>query len=77
MHIKAVIALAAMRTQGHRDDLREGRRLPIVLGEEVVGIGKSHQTGVESMTHLMEEVGGFFANMDDDTPARLAPKAVA
>ena len=30
-----------------------------------------------SMTHLMETVGGFFASIDDDTPARLAPKAVA
>jgi phenylalanine-4-hydroxylase len=26
----------------------------------------------ESLDHLMDEVGGFFASMDDDTPARLA-----
>ena len=25
----------------------------------------------ESMTHLMESVGGFFAGFDDDTPDRL------
>jgi phenylalanine-4-hydroxylase len=27
----------------------------------------------ESMEHLVEAVGGFFAMADDDTPARLAP----
>ena len=27
----------------------------------------------ESMDHLVEAVGGFFASADDDTPARYAP----
>lgn len=27
----------------------------------------------ESMDHLVDAVGGFFATADDDTPARLAP----
>ncbi len=32
----------------------------------------------ESLDHLMEEVGGFFAAMDDETPARLSgERAVA
>ena len=29
----------------------------------------------ESLEHLMETVGGFFASIDDDTPARLAAEA--
>ncbi len=29
----------------------------------------------ESLEHLMDEVGGFFASMDDDTPARLGAAA--
>ena len=29
----------------------------------------------ESLEHLVDEVGGFFAAMDDDTPARLAQEA--
>jgi phenylalanine-4-hydroxylase len=28
-----------------------------------------------SMDHIVDEVGGFFATADDDTPARLAPAA--
>jgi phenylalanine-4-hydroxylase len=28
--------------------------------------------GAESMDHIMDAVGSFFAEMDDDTPARLA-----
>lgn len=33
--------------------------------------------GAESMDHLMEAVGGFFAACDDDTPARLRRATVA
>ena len=28
----------------------------------------------ESMTHLMESLGGFFAGFDDDTPDRLSAR---
>ena len=29
----------------------------------------------ESLDHLMDAVGGFFASIDDDTPARLGPRS--
>ena len=31
----------------------------------------------DGMEHLMDVLGGFFAECDDDTPARLAPRAPA
>lgn len=66
-----------LSSYGEIDEFRSAEIRPLDLAE--MGTAEYDITRyqpvlyrAESLGHLMEEVGGFFAGIDDDTPARLA-----
>ena len=71
-----------LSSYGEIDEFRGAEIRPLVIGD--MGTHEYDITkyqpilyAAESMDHLMDVVGGFFAACDDDAPARFAPRVSA